>query len=141
MADPVTLAATSLAIGSTAVKTVGGMAGSQQDAMAAESRAKMAKIQSDQTEATALDDLRRQIGNIKSIRASAGAQSNSPTTQAILDAEYKTSAQNLDKKKASYKLDALQGKADSKLYHDKAMLTLLGGGFSIGNSLATADYG
>lgn len=141
MADPVTMAAVALSVGSTAVKTVGGMAGAQQDKLAAESRSRMAKIQSDQTEASALDDLRRQVGNIKAIRASAGASAASPTTQAILDAERKTSRINLAKKKASFKLDELQGKADSKLYGAKAMMTLLGGGFKVGNSLASADYG
>lgn len=141
MADPVTLAAaaaTTMAVGSTAVSTVGAMAGEAQDSFAAESRIKMAKIQSDQTEASALDDLRRQVGNIKAIRASAGAQAGSPTTQAILDAERKASGINLDKKKASFKLEALQGKADKALYGDKAMLDLLGGGFKIGNSIASS---
>lgn len=141
MADPITMAAVGLSIAGTATKTVGAMAGSQQDKMAAESRVKMAQIQSDQTEASSLDDLRRQIGNIKAIRASAGAQANSPTTQAIIDAERDVSGKNLDKKKASYRLDALQGKADSKLYQQKAYMQLGGGIFDIGNSLATADYG
>jgi hypothetical protein len=139
--DPITLATTALSVGSTAVKTVGGMAGAQQDKYAAESRARIAKIQSDQTEATAMDDLRRQVGNIKAIRASAGANVNSPTTQALIDEERKNSRLNLDKKKASFKLDELQAKADSNLYSNKAMLTLLGGGFQVGNSLASADYG
>jgi len=139
--DPITIATAALTVGSTAVSTIGGMAGASQDKYAAENRARMAKIQSDQTEASSLDDLRRQIGNIKAIRASAGAQSNSPTTQAILDAERKTSAANLAKKKAGFKLDQLQAKIDSNLYGQKAMMTLAGGVLKAGTSLATTDWG
>ena len=135
--DPITLAATSLAVGSTAVKTVGAMAGDAQDKYAAESRDRIAKIQSDQTETTALDDLRRQVGNIKAIRASAGTSMSSPTTQALIDAERKTNAANLAKKKTSFTLDELQAKADSKLYQQKAMLTLGGGILSAGTSIAS----
>lgn len=129
--------ATALTIASTVVSTMGGMAGAQQEKMAAKSRAKMAEIQSDQTQASSLDDLRRQVSNIKAIRASAGASAQSPTTQAIIDAERKISAENLEKRKAAYRLEALQARADAKLIQQKNMMTILGGGLSIGRSLAT----
>lgn len=129
--------ATALTIASTVVSTMGGMAAAKQEKMAAKSRAKMAEIQSDQTQASSLDDLRRQVSNIKAIRASAGASAQSPTTQAIIDAERKISAENLEKRKAAYRLEALQARADAKLIQQKNMMTILGGGLSIGRSLAT----
>jgi hypothetical protein len=143
MADPVTImagVAAAASIGSTVVGTMGSLAGEKQDKYAAQNREKMAKIQADQTQAASLDELRRSIGNIKAIRASSGTQVGSPTTAAFLDAERSVSRDNLKKKLTSYELDAQQAKIDESLYQQKSMLTLLGGGFKIGNTLATADW-
>ena len=130
--------ATAFTMASIAVSTMGNVAGGKQEQRQAESRARMAKIQSDQTEATSLDELRRQIGNIKAIRASAGASAKSPTTQAIIDSERRVSQQNLDKKKASYKLDELQALADKKIYKSKAAMSLASGALSFGKAFATS---
>lgn len=141
MADPITIAAgvaAAASVGGTAIETLGGLAGAAKEKADARSRERMAKIQADQSETVALADLKRQIGNIRAIRASAGASVDAPTIQAIIAEERETSDANRRKKKLGYELDAQQARVDRRLIQQKSLFTIAGGAFKGISTIAGA---
>jgi hypothetical protein len=107
-----------LAIGatlaSTVVSTAGAAQGAQAEKFAAESRGRVAAIQDAQEQTSALGDLRRQISNIKAIRASAGARLDSPTIETIIAEERDIGDENRRKRHVTRKFEQDQARADSK---------------------------
>ncbi|WP_119268374.1 hypothetical protein [Taklimakanibacter deserti] len=128
--EPVTMAAAATAaigVASAGVETAGALAGDAKDKAAAEARARMAKINSDESETIALADFKRQLSNIKAIRASAGGLIDTPTMNAIIDAERATSDENRRRVRTGYKMEELQAKSDAKMISDMAFFRIAGG--------------
>jgi hypothetical protein len=121
-----------IGIGSTfvsmATSALGALAGAQKEKFDAESRRRTAEIQAAQTDTIALGDLKRQLGNIKAIRASADARIDAPTSEAIIESERAVSNVNRRRALFSYQNEANMAKVDEGLYDDFAFLSLLGTG-------------
>lgn len=94
MGDPISIAL----LAGTAASTGAGILGARSEAQATAFRsgeaavaARQGKIAANETDAALRRELDTVIGNIRSIRASAGIDPNSPTTRAILAEETKVS--------------------------------------------------
>ncbi|MGH7186615.1 MAG: hypothetical protein ACREIB_10115 [Pseudomonadota bacterium] len=116
--------AVATAVASAGLNIAGDVQGYGQDKFALETKEREARIQADQSDAAASADLRRQIGNIKAIRASAGGSVDTPTLQAILAEERFVAGENRRKVRAGFESTALQAKADRGLAARGAYLSI-----------------
>lgn len=135
MADPVTMAI-GLAMAGTATKAIGSAAGANADAQASDERARVAGIQADQTTASSMFSLRRSIGNIKAVLAGSNVSVNSPTSQALMDAENDNSMANLNKRVSGIKLQQQQDEIDASTYRSKSAMALFGGALGMASDYA-----
>ena len=109
---------------------IGGMgqaAAQQAEAAKAERAKQVALIQADQTDAAYRDDLNTTIANIKAIRASTGADPNSPTTDAFIDTESAASERVRRIKVGGIRMQATQYGLDAQQFRNAAQYSLLGG--------------
>ena len=118
--------AVATAVASTGLKVAGDVGAYGADKFALETKEREARIQADQSDAAASADLRRQIGNIKAIRASAGGSVDTPTIQAILEEERFVSGENRRKVRAGYESERLQARADIGTARQLAYLSTAG---------------
>lgn len=89
--------------------------------------AQVGRIQADQIDASYRDELNSTLANIKSIRASAGVDPNSPTGQAVNADQVRTSNRDRIIDVGSKRMQANQDEADSKFRKSAAKVALLGG--------------
>ncbi len=89
--------------------------------------AQVGRIQADQIDASYRDELNSTLANIKSIRASAGVDPNSPTGQAVNADQVRTSNRDRIIDVGSKRMQANQDEADAKFRKSAAKVSLLGG--------------
>lgn len=89
--------------------------------------AQVGRIQADQIDASYRDELNSTLANIKSIRASAGVDPNSPTGQAVNADQIRTSNRDRIIDVGSKRMQANQDEADAKFRKSAAKVSLLGG--------------
>ena len=89
--------------------------------------AQVGRIQADQIDASYRDELNSTLANIKSIRASAGVDPNSPTGQAVDADQVRTSTRDRIIDVGSKRMQANQDEADAKFRKSAAKVSLLGG--------------
>jgi hypothetical protein len=89
--------------------------------------AQVGRIQADQIDASYRDELNSTLANIKSIRASAGVDPNSPTGQAVEAGQVRTSNRDRMIDVGSKRMQANQDEADAKFRKSAAKVSLLGG--------------
>lgn len=89
--------------------------------------AQVGRIQADQIDASYRDELNSTLANIKSIRASAGVDPNSPTGQAVTADQVRTSNRDRIIDVGSKRMQANQDEADAKFRKSAAKVSLLGG--------------
>lgn len=128
MADPVSWAVMA-AVGAGVAKGVGNFMGANKDQQAAEERARVGALQADQYEASARNDMERQISNIVAVRASVG-MSNSPTQQAIIDRERTLGFQQIERKATNYRVQSEQDKIDAGTISTMKYIGAFGDGLS-----------
>lgn len=108
--DPASLA-TIATVGSKVVSGVGSFIGSQQDEAAMEAKAKAGAIAAEETDAAGKNDLLRQLGNIRAVRASVN-MSDSPTSEAIIDRERELGSENIGRRDANAQIQQQQSQMD-----------------------------
>lgn len=89
--------------------------------------AQVGRIQADQIDASYREELNSTLANIKSIRASAGVDPNSPTGQAVNADQVRTSNRDRIIDVGSKRMQANQDEADAKFRKSAAKVSLLGG--------------
>lgn len=89
--------------------------------------AQVGRIQADQIDASYREELNSTLANIKSIRASAGVDPNSPTGQAVNEDQVRTSNRDRIIDVGSKRMQANQDEADAKFRKSAAKVSLLGG--------------
>lgn len=89
--------------------------------------AQVGRIQADQIDASYREELNSTLANIKSIRASAGVDPNSPTGQAVNADQVRTSNRDRIIDVGSKRMQANQDEADAKFRKSAAKVALLGG--------------
>lgn len=89
--------------------------------------AQVGRIQADQIDASYRDELNSTLANIKSIRASAGVDPNSPTGQAVNADQIRTSNRDRIIDVGSKRMQANQDESDAKFRKSAAKVSLLGG--------------
>ena len=89
--------------------------------------AQVGRIQADQIDASYREELNSTLANIKSIRASAGVDPNSPTGQAVNADQIRTSNRDRIIDVGSKRMQANQDEADAKFRKSAAKVSLLGG--------------
>jgi hypothetical protein len=109
-----------------AASAAGTLAGANQAAFQAESQVRTAKIQANQADTVALGDLKRQLGNIAAIRASAGGRVDSPTYDAVVASERGVSDANRHRTQFGYQNQENIANADKSMI-DSLKWVQLGG--------------
>jgi len=89
--------------------------------------AQVGRIQADQIDASYREELNSTLANIKSIRASAGVDPDSPTGQAVNADQVRTSNRDRIIDVGSKRMQANQDEADAKFRKSAAKVSLLGG--------------
>lgn len=89
-------------LASAGVGAYGAIAGAQQEAMNLKIQESQAKTQAYQTDQVYRQDLMRQLSNIKAIRASTGASTNSPTFTNYIDENRKLGEEARGRRKAGF---------------------------------------
>lgn len=109
---------------------LGGIGQSQeQKAAAAQDRIRALDTQTaaDQTDSQALDELHGTLGNIYAIRAAAGAPTDSPTVQAVIDRQMATSERQRSAQRGNYMAQKSAYLADADMRMSSARMALFGG--------------
>jgi hypothetical protein len=131
---------------STMMGAKGEAAGMQYDAQKADRAAKVARIEADQTQTVLTNELNTTISNIRAVRASTGANPDSPTSRAIIDGETKVSEREQRIRRGNSMMQAAQSEDDARFYRSASKKVLRGaaigaaGGFASGVGNLAMSY-
>jgi hypothetical protein len=122
--------AAAIGLATAAVGVAGTIAGGQADSARLKMQATIARMQADEADKVYRQDMMRQISNIKAIRASTGASTQSPSFGAFVDENREIADQNRATAVRGYRLQALQYDADRSMV--KRLAGLRAAGAAIG---------
>lgn len=116
-----------LSMASTMVAAYGESQGQKFQAAQAKQKAEAGRIAADQTDTVLNEELNSTLASIRSIRASSGADPNSPTTRAIMGEETRVQNRTRRIERGNRLRQANMDEAESKFLRQSARVTLLGG--------------
>lgn len=116
-----------MSIGSAIVGGIGARAGANSSADASYRAAQVGRARAQQIDLASRQELQQTLGNIMAIRASAGGDVNSPTSQALLDRQQQLGEQSRMAKVSSENIKADQLERQGKAQANAGNWALAGG--------------
>lgn len=110
-------------------------------AAVAERDATVAKTQAAQTDTYLREELKRTLGNISAIRASAGVGLDSPTTAAVMREEQRVSDRERRIRVANLQIEGRAKEDEARFRRSAAKMTLFGGALDSLTGMAKIGYG